>query len=68
MAERKLTPRGEFDKALAERAGRFGVEPDEEARARLGDYFELVAAGIRASTSSRPARPRSLPRATCSNR
>jgi 16S rRNA (guanine527-N7)-methyltransferase len=44
MAERKLTPRGEFDKALAERAARFGVVPDEEARARLGDYFELVAA------------------------
>lgn len=44
MAERKLTPRGEFDKALAEHAGRFGVELDEEARARLSDYFELVAA------------------------
>jgi 16S rRNA (guanine527-N7)-methyltransferase len=44
MAERKLTPRGEFDKALAGRAGRFGVELDEGARARLGDYFELVAA------------------------
>lgn len=44
MAERKLTPRGEFDKALAERAGRFGVGPDAEARGRLGDYFELVAA------------------------
>src|SRR5215207_2971723 len=44
MAERKLTPRGEFDKALAERAGRFGVELDEGARARLGRYFELVAA------------------------
>jgi 16S rRNA (guanine527-N7)-methyltransferase len=44
MAERKLTPRGEFDKALAERAVRFGVELDEEARARLGDYFELVGA------------------------
>jgi 16S rRNA (guanine527-N7)-methyltransferase len=43
MAERKLTPRGEFDKALAERAGRFGVELGEDARARLGDYFELVA-------------------------
>lgn len=43
MAERKLTPRGEFDKALAERAGRFGVELDEGARVRLGDYFELVA-------------------------
>lgn len=44
MAERKLTPRGEFDKALAERAVRFGVELDEEARARLGDYFELFSA------------------------
>ncbi|HWS86950.1 MAG TPA: 16S rRNA (guanine(527)-N(7))-methyltransferase RsmG [Pyrinomonadaceae bacterium] len=44
MAERKLTPRGEFDKALAERAARFGVELNEEARAGLGDYFELVAA------------------------
>ncbi|MDT5269192.1 MAG: rRNA (guanine527-N7)-methyltransferase [Acidobacteriota bacterium] len=44
MAERKLTPRDEFDKALAERAVRFGVELDEVARARLGDYFELVAA------------------------
>jgi 16S rRNA (guanine527-N7)-methyltransferase len=44
MAERKLTPRGEFDKELAERAGRFGVELDEETRARLGRYFELVAA------------------------
>ena len=44
MAERKLTPRGEFDKALAERAARFGVELNEEARARLGRYFELVAA------------------------
>jgi len=44
MAERKLTPRGEFDKALAGRAGGFGVELDEGARARLGDYFELVAA------------------------
>ncbi|MET0649215.1 MAG: 16S rRNA (guanine(527)-N(7))-methyltransferase RsmG [Pyrinomonadaceae bacterium] len=44
MAERKLTPRGEFDKALAERAVRFGVELDEDARARLGDYFELVTA------------------------
>jgi 16S rRNA (guanine527-N7)-methyltransferase len=44
MAERKLTPRGEFDKALAERAPRFGVELGEDARARLGEYFELVAA------------------------
>jgi 16S rRNA (guanine527-N7)-methyltransferase len=44
MAERKLTPRGEFDKALAGRAPRFGVELDDGVRARLGDYFELVAA------------------------
>lgn len=44
MAERKLTPRGEFDKALAERGGRFGVELGEEVRARLCDYFELVTA------------------------
>ena len=44
MAERKLTPRGEFDKALAERAAGFGVELGREARARLGEYFELVAA------------------------
>jgi 16S rRNA (guanine527-N7)-methyltransferase len=44
MAERKLTPRGEFDKALAGRAGRFGVRLDEGARERLGLYFELVAA------------------------
>ncbi|MFL6254765.1 MAG: 16S rRNA (guanine(527)-N(7))-methyltransferase RsmG [Pyrinomonadaceae bacterium] len=44
MAERKLTPRDEFDKALAQRAGTFGVVLDEAARARLGDYFELVAA------------------------
>ena len=44
MAERKLTPRGEFDKALAEHAGRFAFVPDEETLARLGLYFELVAA------------------------
>jgi 16S rRNA (guanine527-N7)-methyltransferase len=44
MAERKLTPRGEFDKALAERAPDFGVELDEEARGRLGLYFEQVEA------------------------
>jgi 16S rRNA (guanine527-N7)-methyltransferase len=42
MAERKLTPRGEFDKALAGHAADFGVALDEEARARLGDYFEAV--------------------------
>jgi 16S rRNA (guanine527-N7)-methyltransferase len=40
----KLTPRVEFDKALAGHAGRFGVELSDEARARLGDYFELIAA------------------------
>ncbi|MET0626449.1 MAG: RsmG family class I SAM-dependent methyltransferase [Pyrinomonadaceae bacterium] len=39
----KLTPRGEFDKALAGHAAGFGVTLGEEARARLGDYFELVA-------------------------
>jgi 16S rRNA (guanine527-N7)-methyltransferase len=44
MAERKLTPRGEFDKALTEQAPRFGVELSEGARARLGDYFELISA------------------------
>jgi 16S rRNA (guanine527-N7)-methyltransferase len=44
MDERKLSSRGEFDKALAGRAAAFGVSPDEAARARLGDYFELVAA------------------------
>lgn len=43
MAERKLTPRAEFDKALAENSAAFGVAPDEEVRARLGDYFEAVA-------------------------
>lgn len=42
MAERKLTPRGEFDKALAEQASRFGVGLGEESSARLGDYFEMV--------------------------
>lgn len=42
MEERKLTPRGEFDKALARDAAAFGARPDDEARARLGEYFELV--------------------------
>ncbi len=42
MAERKLTPRDEFDKALAEYAADFGVSLDEEARARLCDYFDAV--------------------------
>lgn len=43
MAERKLTPRDEFDKALAENSSAFGVELDEGTRARLCDYFEAVA-------------------------
>jgi 16S rRNA (guanine527-N7)-methyltransferase len=42
MAERKLTPRGEFDKALSEQSGEFGVALGEDARERLGDYFEIV--------------------------
>jgi 16S rRNA (guanine527-N7)-methyltransferase len=42
MAERKLSSRGEFDKALAEHAGRFSITLDADSRARLGDYFELV--------------------------
>lgn len=41
--EGKLTPRGEFDKALAGHAAAFGVSLGEDARGRLGDYFELVA-------------------------
>ncbi len=44
MVERKLSSRAEFDKALAERAPGFGVSLDEAGRARLADYFELVAA------------------------
>lgn len=43
MAERKLTPRDEFDKALAENSSVFGVELDERVRERLCDYFEAVA-------------------------
>jgi 16S rRNA (guanine527-N7)-methyltransferase len=43
MTERKLTPRGEFDKALAANARDFGVELDAETRSRLCDYFEQVA-------------------------
>ncbi|HJQ31135.1 MAG TPA: RsmG family class I SAM-dependent methyltransferase [Pyrinomonadaceae bacterium] len=39
----KLSPRGEFDKALARHAAAFGAELDDDARARLGDYFELVS-------------------------
>ena len=52
MAERKLSPRGgfdkapraEFDEALAGHSGAFGVSLGEDARARLGEYFELVSA------------------------
>jgi 16S rRNA (guanine527-N7)-methyltransferase len=44
MDERKLSSRGEFDKALAGHAAGFGVSLEAAARARLGDYFELVAA------------------------
>jgi 16S rRNA (guanine527-N7)-methyltransferase len=52
MTERKLTPRGGFDKALrgefdgalAARSAAFGVSLGEEERARLGEYFELVSA------------------------
>jgi 16S rRNA (guanine527-N7)-methyltransferase len=40
----KLTPRDEFDKALAGRAAAFGVALDDAGRARLGEYFELVSA------------------------
>jgi len=44
MDERKLSSRGEFDKALAQHSAAYGVSLDEDVRARLGDYFELVAA------------------------
>ncbi|HVF56365.1 MAG TPA: RsmG family class I SAM-dependent methyltransferase, partial [Pyrinomonadaceae bacterium] len=43
MAERKLTPRAEFDKALAENSPAFGLDLNTEARARLGEYFEHVS-------------------------
>jgi len=43
MAERKLTPRDEFDKALAENSAAFGVELTDGVRARMCDYFEAVA-------------------------
>ena len=42
MAERKLTPRDEFDKALAEHSAAFRVALDEETRSRLCDYFEAI--------------------------
>ena len=40
--DEKLTPRGEFDKALTGHAAAFGVSLGEDVRGRLGDYFELV--------------------------
>lgn len=43
MAERKLTPRDEFDKALAAHSREFGADTDEATRARLGEYFEHVS-------------------------
>lgn len=43
MTERKLSPRGEFDKALEMHAGFFGVALDERESVRLGDYFSLVS-------------------------
>lgn len=43
MTERKLSPRDEFDKALAAYARVFGVRLGDEERARLGDYFQLVS-------------------------
>jgi 16S rRNA (guanine527-N7)-methyltransferase len=42
MAKEKLSPREEFDKALTEHAGAFGVSVGEDERARLCDYFEIV--------------------------
>src|ERR687897_396382 len=42
MAGRKLSPADEFDKALAEHAGEFGVPLGEGARALLGEYFSHV--------------------------
>ncbi|HEU4595543.1 MAG TPA: 16S rRNA (guanine(527)-N(7))-methyltransferase RsmG [Pyrinomonadaceae bacterium] len=42
MADRKLSPADEFDKALAEHSGEFGVRLSEEDRARLGVYYSLV--------------------------
>jgi 16S rRNA (guanine527-N7)-methyltransferase len=43
MAERKLSSRDEFDKALAENAEDYGVRLGEEERAGLGEYFEMVS-------------------------
>lgn len=43
MNERKLSPRAEFDKEMMRRAAEFDLALTDEARARLGDYFALVA-------------------------
>src|SRR5688500_2796727 len=42
MADRKLSPADEFDKALEAHAGEFGVRLTEEDRARLAVYYSLV--------------------------
>lgn len=42
MTNQKLSPGDEFDKALRGRAAACGVSLNEEARARLRDYFGLV--------------------------
>ena len=42
MAEGKLSPPDEFDKALAAHAPAFGVSLSEDERARLREYFGLV--------------------------
>lgn len=44
MAERKLSPRDEFDKALTAHSDAFGVRLGGDERARLGEYFEMVSA------------------------
>ena len=44
MAERKLSPRDEFDKALAAHSAAYGAALGEGERARLGEYFEMVSA------------------------
>src|SRR3989440_8199955 len=44
MAEGKLSPPGEFDKALAARAPAFGVRLSKDECARLREYFEMVSA------------------------
>lgn len=43
MTKGKLSPRDEFDKALAANAGAFGLSLSAHVRERLCDYFELVS-------------------------